>query len=81
MAEHVYWPYDEVGLEVDSKAQRVNVMAPWLELSVQMEPEDCSATEQIARKMNEGLGPDDLPLINSFFSHFSQFPLSANPCL
>src|SRR5262245_21097448 len=74
MSEFLYWPYDEVTLEVSEDHSKVIIACPWLKASIVVTEENKASLEALLTKFAQGLGSEDLGLVNAVFQNLSSHP-------
>ncbi|HXW52750.1 MAG TPA: hypothetical protein VEL47_01465, partial [Myxococcota bacterium] len=76
MNDFIYWPYDEVSLDIKTQGKLV-VKTPWMEATTSSLPFDVFGLSELSRKLNENdLSHDDIGMVSDFFSYFHQYPLA-----
>lgn len=73
----MYWPYDEVSLDVQLEHGTVAVKSPWLVATFPSEVLPLPELNELSSKLNQKqLGADHLPLVHAFFSHLEAYPFA-----
>lgn len=76
MSSFTYWPYDEVTLDAKHPGE-LTVKTPWLEATTSSAPFNPSNIARLKTKLHDrSLCADDLVLVNDFFRHFHDYPLT-----
>lgn len=75
--EFTYWPYEEVQMYYEDEKDSVVVQAPWIQLKLESKHYEKDALDYLVTSFaKKTLNPqNDLELVNSFFSDFSEYPL------
>lgn len=77
MSELIYWPYDEVKLQLINDNTRVKLSTPWLKAEISAKAFESNNLFRLTEKMaHETLSGQDLPLVNGVFRVFNQYPVS-----
>lgn len=76
MNNYIYWPYDEVSLDMQSSGN-VTLKTPWLEATTSTQPFNETQLSQLCSKLDDkSLAANDLGLVNDFFRFFHQYPVA-----
>lgn len=76
MSNYIYWPYDEVSLDIQSSGN-VTLKTPWLEATTSTQAFNETKLSQLCSKIDDkSLAAHDLGLVNDFFRFFHQYPVA-----
>lgn len=76
MNTHLYWPYDEVSLEIPGDSSIV-LKTPWLKATTSAVPFNKEKLLELSTKLTEQrLSIKDAVFVNEFFTYFKQYPVS-----
>lgn len=76
MHEFIYWPYDEVSLDINIPGTLV-VKTPWIEATASSLRFDAHKLISLSNKLNEhNLSSDDIGAVSDLFRHFHEYPLA-----
>ena len=76
MSSFIYWPYDEVSLDVKIPGE-LTVKTPWMEATTSTAAFNPLHIARLKAKLNDqSLSANDMVLVNDFFRHFHQYPLA-----
>jgi hypothetical protein len=76
MHEFIYWPYDEVSLDINMPGTLV-VRTPWMEATTSSLGFDSHELIALSNKLKENnLSGDDIVAVSDFFRHFHEYPLA-----
>lgn len=75
MSNFVYWPYDEIKLQMNPEKSEVAVQTPWLEAKTAIDETSKPHVGDLCSLIDENkLGGEHLQLVNWFFGALSDFP-------
>lgn len=71
------WPYDEIKCSRGAKGNRFLFSAPWLEISIEIDPAQAVRAGQLLDKLNSGeIAPSDLADISWLFAVLAKYPMT-----
>lgn len=76
MNDFLFWPYDELTLELSADQDVILVKTPWIEAAVAVTGTNKVNIQALATKFSHNqLAPSDMNLVQWFFKDFSKYPL------